>query len=480
MLFNSLTFLVFLPIVFLLYWFVFKPLRWQNIFVIAASYVFYGWWDWRFLFLIILTTLLSFACGLGIAFYESKGQLRQAKVILSVCIIFNLGILGFFKYFNFFVENMVAILSLVGIHPDWPTLNILLPVGISFYTFQALSYPIDVYRRQLKATNDLAAFAAYISFFPQLVAGPIERATHLLPQFYKSRQFSYPLAVDGCRQMLWGFVKKMVIADNCAVITEKVWNDYTNLPGLSLFMGALLFTIQIYCDFSGYSDIAIGTGKLFGIRLVTNFRTPYLSTSIPEFWRRWHISLMTWFKDYVYIPLGGSHKGKWRHLCNVFAVFALSGFWHGANWTYVMWGLYHAVFFIPFILLGISGKQKPQESGKIVLYKRVFKVSITFFIVMIGWVIFRAPSLSDAVNYFSRLFSPSLWTDGGFMGIRTTLFSVLLIIAEIVQSSKEHVLQIDGQGIFRYRTCRWLLYVFMLAILILFCVVQRNFIYFQF
>ena len=291
MLFNSLEFLVFLPIVFLLYWFVFRDRRWQNLLVVVASYVFYGWWDWRFLLLIALTSLCSFGSGLLLEHYE--GQRRKQQAVSAVNIVLNLGILGVFKYYNFFVENLDALFSMMGYHLDWVTMNVILPVGISFYTFQALSYTIDVYQKKLPATHDIIEFFAYISFFPQLVAGPIERATNLLPQFQQKRQFDYAKAVDGMRQMLWGFLKKLVIADNCATVVNEYWTQYSELPGITLFLMGVLFTFQIYCDFSGYSDIAIGCARLFGFNLMRNFNFLSFSRSIPEFWRRWHISLTT-------------------------------------------------------------------------------------------------------------------------------------------------------------------------------------------
>ena len=356
MLFNSFEFLVFLPVVFILYWFVFKSHKWQNFFIVVASYVFYGLWDWRFLLLIALTSVCSYAGGVLIERYE--GRRKMQKMVSAANIVLNLSILGVFKYFNFFVENIDALFGLMGIRLDWVTINIILPVGISFYTFQALSYTIDVYKRKLPATHDIIGFFAYISFFPQLVAGPIERATNLLPQFQKKRVFSYPLAVDGCRQMLWGFFKKLVVADNCASIVNAQWDNYQTLPSVSLFLLGVLFTFQIYCDFSGYSDIAIGCSRLFGFNLMRNFDFPYFSRSIPEFWRRWHISLTTWFRDYIYFPLGGSRCSVSKIIRNVFIVWAISGLWHGANWTFICWGLFHAILLSIYNLLGINTKFK--------------------------------------------------------------------------------------------------------------------------
>lgn len=297
MLFNSIEFLFFLPIVFVFYWFVFKSLKWQNLFIVIASYVFYGWWDWRFLLLIALTTVCSYISGLLLLRY--KNDRHKSLIVCVGNVVLNLSILGVFKYYNFFVENLALLVKSFGYDLGWTTINIILPVGISFYTFQALSYTIDVYRGKMEPTKDPISFFAFISFFPQLVAGPIERATNLLPQFLQRRNFNYEKAIDGCRQILWGLLKKMIIADNCAEIVNLIWDNYTDYSGLTLLIGGILFSFQIYCDFSGYSDIAIGTAKLFGIRLMQNFNLPYLSRSIPEFWRRWHISLTTWFRDYI-------------------------------------------------------------------------------------------------------------------------------------------------------------------------------------
>lgn len=355
MLFNSLAFAVFLPIVFVLYWFVFnRNLKWQNAFVVVASYVFYGWWDWRFLLLIAFTSLCSYVSGLYIERYREKGNEKAAKWVSVSNIVLNIGILGFFKYCNFFITSFVDAFSLVGIHLSETTLQIILPVGISFYTFQAISYSIDVYKKKLEVTKDVVAFFAFVSFFPQLVAGPIERATHLLPQFYGRRVFDEAKATDGMRQILWGLFKKMVVADNCAVVVDTIFANYQQESGSTLLFGAVLFAFQIYGDFSGYSDIAIGCARLFGIELKRNFNYPYFSRDIAEFWRRWHISLTTWFRDYVYIPFGGSRTSKAKVVRNTFIIFLVSGLWHGPNWTFVTWGFYHALLFLPLLLFGAN------------------------------------------------------------------------------------------------------------------------------
>ncbi|MBO6188896.1 MAG: MBOAT family protein [Prevotella sp.] len=488
MLFNSFEFLVFLPVVFLLYWFVFRSRRWQNLLVVIASYVFYGWWDWRFLLLIAFTSLCSFGSGLLIERYEGRRRWQQA--VSAANIVLNLSILGIFKYYNFFVENLDTLLGAAGWHLDWVTMDIILPVGISFYTFQALSYTIDVYQHKLSATHDPVEFFAYISFFPQLVAGPIERATNLLPQFQRNRQFDYAKAVDGCRQMLWGFLKKIVIADNCAVVVNEYWNQYAELPGLSLFLLGVLFTFQIYCDFSGYSDIAIGCARLFGFSLMRNFNYPYFSRSIPEFWRRWHISLTTWFRDYIYFPLGGSRCDKWKIIRNVYIVWAVSGLWHGANWTFVCWGLYHATLLAVYNLFSINTKYK-----HVVAYgrylpniKETLQIAFTFFLAVIGWIIFRAETMRQAVEFLTRMFadflSGGLPAVGSNSGVGVMMLQIipalLMLLVEWLQRDKQHALQIQVNHVFRYRFVRWAIYYLILLIIFKYAGTSQTFIYFQF
>ena len=389
MLFNSLDFAIFLPIVFLLYWFVAqKNLRLQNSVIVVASYIFYGWWDWRFLSLITFSTVVDYLVGKKLG-TEDK-QLKR-KVLLCTSIIVNVGLLGFFKYYNFFLENFIDAFSLFGMQINANSLNIILPVGISFYTFQTLSYTIDVYKKKLEPTKDFIAFSAFVCFFPQLVAGPIERATNLLPQFYKKRTFEYHKAVDGMRQILWGLFKKVVIADNCAEFANQIFNNSADMNGSTLVLGAIFFTFQIYGDFSGYSDIAIGTSRLFGFDLKQNFATPYFSRDIAEFWRRWHISLSTWFRDYLYIPLGGSRGGTWMKVRNTFAIFLVSGFWHGANWTFIIWGALNAIYFLPLLLTNNNRKNLGVVAeGKLLpSFRELFAMLITFILTVFAWIFFR-------------------------------------------------------------------------------------------
>ena len=480
MLFNSFEFLVFLPIVFMLYWFVFRGRRWQNLLVVTASYVFYGWWDWRFLLLIALTSLCVYGSGLLLEHYE--GRRRRQQIVCVVNIVFNLGILGVFKYYNFFVENLDALFDMMGYHLDWVTMIVILPVGISFYTFQALSYTIDVYQKRLPATHDIIEFLAYISFFPQLVAGPIERATNLLPQFQRRRQFDYAKAVDGMRQMLWGFLKKLVIADNCATVVNEYWNHYQDLPGVSLFLMGVLFTFQIYCDFSGYSDIAIGCARLFGFNLMRNFNFPYFSRSIPEFWRRWHISLTTWFRDYIYFPLGGSRCDKWKIIRNIYIVWGVSGLWHGANWTFVCWGLFHATLLAIYNIFGINTKYKQVVAyGKYLPnIRETMQIALTFFLTVIGWIIFRAESMTQAVDFLTAMVSNRFFDASALHGVTYIYFGIALLAVEWLQRDKQHALQFPDAKPFNHRLVRWGIYYIILLLIAKYAGSSQTFIYFQF
>ena len=477
MLFNSFEFLVFLPIVFMLYWFVFRGRRWQNLLVVTASYVFYGWWDWRFLLLIALTSLCVYGSGLLLEHYE--GRRRRQQIVCVVNIVFNLGILGVFKYYNFFVENLDALFDMMGYHLDWVTMIVILPVGISFYTFQALSYTIDVYQKRLPATHDIIEFLAYISFFPQLVAGPIERATNLLPQFQRRRQFDYAKAVDGMRQMLWGFLKKLVIADNCATVVNEYWNHYQDLPGVSLFLMGVLFTFQIYCDFSGYSDIAIGCARLFGFNLMRNFNFPYFSRSIPEFWRRWHISLTTWFRDYIYFPLGGSRCDKWKIIRNVYIVWGVSGLWHGANWTFVCWGLFHATLLAIYNIFGINTKYKQVVAyGKYLPnIRETMQIALTFFLTVIGWIIFRAESMTQAVDFLTAMVSNRFFDASALHGVTYIYFGIALLAVEWLQRDKQHALQFSDAKPFNHRLVRWGIYYIILLLIAKYAGSSQTFIW---
>lgn len=479
MLFNSIEFAVFLPIVFLFYWFVFnRNLKWQNLFVVVASYVFYGWWDWRFLMLIVFTSLCSWGSGLLIERYRSEPS--KAKAISVLNIVLNLLILGVFKYYNFFVTSFAHTFHF---STDGLLLKVILPVGISFYTFQALSYSIDVYRGKLEPTKDIVQFFAFVSFFPQLVAGPIERATNLLPQFGKPRHFEYDTAVDGMRQILWGLFKKMVVADNCAIYVDQVFSNYTGQSGSTLLVAAILFTFQIYGDFSGYSDIAIGTAKLFGIRLMRNFNVPYFSRDIAEFWRRWHISLTTWFRDYVYIPMGGSRVSKAKVVRNTFVIFLISGFWHGANWTFIVWGAYHALLFLPLILSGKNRKYTDvvAKGHWLPTLREVGQMLLTFMLAVIGWIIFRVANFTEAWQYVCGLFNKSLftvpWLDNRHYYVPVVLSIVVMLVVEWLQRERDHAFDLSG---IKSQVLKFGIYYVMLVALFWFGGHAESFIYFQF
>ena len=481
MYFNSLDFAIFLPVVFLFYWFIVnKNLKLQNFLIVIASYIFYGWWDWRFLSLIIFSTVVDFLVGQKLRIEDKQSK---RKLLLWTSIIVNLGSLGFFKYYNFFIDNFVDAFSLLGMQVNANSLDIILPVGISFYTFQTLSYTIDVYKKKLEPTQDFIAFSAFVCFFPQLVAGPIERASNLLPQFYKKRAFEYNKAVDGMRQILWGLFKKVVIADNCADFANQIFNNSADMNGSTLFLGAIFFTFQIYGDFSGYSDIAIGTSRLFGFNLKQNFATPYFSRDIAEFWRRWHISLSTWFRDYLYIPLGGSRGGNWMKVRNTFAIFLVSGFWHGANWTFIFWGALNAVYFLPLLLTNNNRKNLGVVAeGKLLpSINEFFAMLTTFALTVFTWIFFRAENLSHAFSFISGIFSISIFSVPVFYGRThavTTLFLVFIfMLVEWYGRNYSFALS----PITKYsKFNRWLVYILIIFLLANFSGKQQEFIYFQF
>lgn len=480
MLFNSFEFLIFLPIVFGCYWALRNRLTLQNLFVVAASYIFYGWWDRTFLLLIAATTLTSWISGILIDRWRSRRTLCRSTVALNMVI--NLGVLCTYKYFDFFAGNLAAALSSIGIHLDPLSLGLILPVGISFYTLQALGYTIDVYRQKVPASHDPIAFFAFISFFPQLVAGPIERAGNLLPQFMHPRSFSYPRAVEGMQQILWGLFKKMVVADNCAKAVNEIFGNYSSLDGGILIWGAVFFSFQIYCDFSGYSDIAIGTAKLFGITLSRNFHFPYISRSIAEFWKRWHISLNTWFVDYVYIPLGGSRGSLMLTIANTMAIFLLSGLWHGANWTFICWGLFNALLFIPLVITGKGRKFKTKTAAydsSLPKFTEALQILFTFILVTIGWIFFRSDSISDAIAYLTGIatgFSFSFPSNH-----KTAVAAIALLwTVEWFQRRREFGLQLPHSGLFRYRAARWAAYYIVFILILLMVESPEDFIYFQF
>jgi alginate O-acetyltransferase complex protein AlgI len=477
MLFNSIDFFIFLPIVFVLYWFVvFKNLRLQNLMVLVASYIFYGWWDWRFLSLIVFSTILDYSIGMALT---KTNTAHKRKLLLFLSIVVNLGFLGFFKYYNFFVESFTQAFTALGYGIKPNTLNIILPVGISFYTFQTLSYTIDVYRKKLEPTKNFIAFAAFVSFFPQLVAGPIERATNLLPQFYKKRTFDLDKAKDGLRQMLWGLFKKVVIADNCAKYANMIFNNSDDYSASTLVMGAFFFAFQIYGDFSGYSDIAIGVSRLFGFNLKRNFAFPYFSRDIAEFWRRWHISLSTWFRDYLYIPLGGSRGGVKMKVRNTMIIFLVSGFWHGANWTFIIWGALNAIYFLPLLLLNKNrvNTDLVAENKWLPTLKELSQMLTTFVITLFAWIFFRADSLSHAFDYVIGIFTPQLFTFPEIFPPYLLYLIGAFIVVEWLGRHGEYAIE---QLVSYSKAWRWIFYFGLIFILFAYAGEEQEFIYFQF
>lgn len=488
MLFNSFNYLLFLPFTFFVYWFVVvRSLKAQNLFLLLVSYLFYSFWDYRFLGLLIFSTFLDYFTG--IRMFKSSSSIRK-KIWFWTSIIVNLGFLGIFKYYNFFAESFAELLKGAGIEIDIWTLNIILPVGISFYTFHGLSYIIDIYKSRIKPELNFIDYGVFVSFFPLLVAGPIERATHLLPQIKRERKFNSLTATDGLRQILWGLFKKVVIADGCAEFSNLIFNNYNEYSGIVLIIGALLFTFQIYCDFSGYSDIAIGTAKLFGIDLLKNFSFPYFSRNIAEFWRRWHISLTTWFRDYIYIPLGGSKVSKIKVIRNTFLIFLISGFWHGANWTFIVWGLLNAIYFMPLLI----GKKNRNYVGSTVAEGRLLpslkefgQMFMTFAITVLAWVFFRADNLSDAFDYILKI-SQDIFNKKSYvealnftiwnMGVGLPILIILFIIVEWLGRFDDFAL---GSFVKRWKPqYRWVFYFVIVFLIFQFMGAEQNFIYFQF
>ncbi len=477
MLFNSIDFFIFLPICFVVYWFVVnRELSIQNSLILVASYVFYGWWDYRFLGLIALSTLVDYSIG---RMMVVTTLYSRRKLLLGISLLINLGLLGFFKYYNFFLEGWIDAWSGIGITMHASSLQIILPVGISFYTFQTLSYTIDVYREKLKPEKNLINFAAYVAFFPQLVAGPIERATNLLPQFSRKRIFNSDYAISGIHLIIWGLFKKVVIADSCATYVNAIFDNYQDHNSLTLALGAVYFSFQIYGDFSGYSDIAIGTARLFGFDLMRNFNLPYFSRDIAEFWRRWHISLSTWFRDYLYIPLGGSRGSRSKQLRNVFIIFLVSGFWHGANWTFIVWGGLHALFFIPLLLINTNRKNLNQAASHTVLpsLKEFFQMLVTFLLTTIAWIFFRADTVGHAWAYCVRLFTQGTFKMS-YLNIERYSIELLGVIVVLILFEWFHRKN-DHPFVGRYR---WIKIVTIILLLLILGVYSdhQEFIYFQF
>lgn len=483
MLFNSVDFAVFLPLVFLLYW-SFRSVRWQNSVLVLSGAVFYGWWDWRYLGLLLFTSGVDLLVAMAL---DRTKAPRKRKLLLGISLLANLGLLGFFKYYDFFALSFADAFSLFGHRPDVRLLHLVLPVGISFYTFQSLSYTIDVYRRELTAVRDPLVFFAFVGFFPQMLAGPIERARNMLPQFQFTRAFDRAAAIDGSRQMLWGLFKKVVIADQCAPLVDEVFTDPSGFPANRLLIGCILFAFQIYGDFSGYSDIAIGCGRLFGVTLMRNFAFPYFSRDIAEFWRRWHISLSTWFRDYLYIPLGGNRGGRWTSIRNTCIIFLVSGFWHGANYTFIIWGAIHALLFLPLLLRGTNRLNTATVApGRWLPRPREFvAMLLTFALVTFAWVFFRAADLGNAWDMISGVASGYAhaplqiarlpWV---LLTTPVALFILLMLVLEWLQRDRQHALA-DLER-FAGRPLRWASYYALLLVVLYHSGEEQTFIYFQF
>ena len=476
MLFNSIEYLIFLPFVFLIYWILLKEkTQLQNLLILLASYIFYSWWDWRFLSLIFISSMTDYVLGIKIH-HTDDSVIRKRFLYISLAV--NLGLLCFFKYFNFFIDSFSDLSTHFGVHANVNTLNIILPVGISFYTFQTLSYTIDIYKKRIEPVYDIVVFFSFVSFFPQLVAGPIERARNLLPQFINKRVFDNESIKDGLRLILWGLFKKIVIADTSAKNVDYIFSNYDTFGASTLFLGTIFFAFQIYGDFSGYSDIAIGSARLFGIKLMRNFALPYFAKDVMEFWKRWHISLSTWFRDYVYIPLGGSYGSNLIRSRNILITFTLSGLWHGANWTYIAWGFLNGLYYLPHIYLNLNSHNFSFRHQFIIKAVHVLQILITFFLIQISWIFFRSVSIYDAFQYINRLFSFSLFSYPAHLidGKYNLFLIILLLIVEWIQRTKEHGLDIVNRPI----VLRWIVYWFLACIILLHNEKTTSFIYFQF
>jgi alginate O-acetyltransferase complex protein AlgI len=478
MLFNSLHFVLFLPIVFALYWMLSgKRPAWQNLLLLLSSYFFYTCWDWRFLFLLIFSTGLDYFTG--IKMHEAE-NVRRKKFWFWLSISINLGFLGVFKYYNFFAESMASMLSGFGFHTNTLLLEVILPVGISFYTFHGLSYVIDIYKDRIAPEKNIVTYSLFVSYFPLLVAGPIERATHLLPQIKRKRYFNYDKAIEGVRQIIWGLFKKVVIADSCARYANDIFDHQGEMNSISLILGALYFTFQIYGDFSGYSDIALGTSKLFGIDLLRNFSYPYFSRDIAEFWRRWHISLSTWFRDYLYIPLGGSKGGMWMKIRNTFIIFLVSGFWHGANWTFIVWGALNALYFLPLLVTNNNRIHLDTVArGKLwPTFREVFSMGLTFTLTVFAWIFFRTKSLNDAFAYINGIFRFNFEKAVQFLPHNRNAPELLPLLGAFILVewfSREHEHPVFG----KFKTLKLLLVVLGILVFGVFSD-TTQFIYFQF
>ncbi len=476
MVFTSLTFIVFYVIVFAIYWWLDKD--WQNRLIVLSGLVFYGWWDWRFAVLLLITTGIDFLVGLAL---ERETGIGRRKAWLLLSLVTNLGVLAGFKYFNFFSDSFARFSALFGLHPTAVTLQVVLPVGISFYTFQALSYTIDVYRGELETVHDPVRYFSFILFFPHLVAGPIVRAKNLLGQFTRRRVFDPATAPDALRQMLWGFFIKVVVADNLGAVVSQAYDHAGTTSGWQLLYATVCFAFQIYCDFAGYTHIAIGSARLLGIELMRNFAYPYFSRSIPEFWGRWHISLSTWFRQYLYLALGGNRVSHHRWMLNVLIVFIISGFWHGANWTFIVWGLLHGMLYVLYSLVWPDSRrmagQTPGGAAVIPSLWSLLQIALTFVLTSLTWVFFRAPSLGDSLLILRKIVSEVATTPPSLTYKHAAVWIVILLAVEWIQRAHANPLHIERFS----RPVRWSVYYAFAVIIFMFAPLRYTpFIYFQF
>lgn len=485
---NSYSFLLFFAVVFIVYYLpvLRRTPRFQNIWLLTVSYVFYGMADWRMIPLLLGTTAVFWLTGLWLRHEMDKGQTRRASHITTGSVVLGIGILLYFKYLNFFAASFADLLQAIGLQVSWSTLNIILPIGVSFFTFKLIGYVIEIHREHIMPSRDMTEFAAYIAFFPTILSGPIDRPDKFLPQMREVHTLDYSLAADGCRQILWGMFTKMCIADNLAVITAQAWNGYDTLPSTMLVIAALLYPIQLYADFDGYSNMAIGVGKLLGYRVNRNFNHPFLARNMAEFWRRWHMSLTGWITDYVYMPLNIAFRnlGQWGIIMAAMINLILIGLWHGANWTFGAFGLYHGLLFIPLILSGTFGKNKKLKANSHGLpFRKDFgKMVVTYILVTIGLVIFRADHIGQAGAFLWAMVSNGL-TGASIIdhyGMLYILFGILLLVIEWIQRSHEHALHLEAFAVMRTRAMRFALYLFIILLIITFTGKSQAFIYFQF
>lgn len=481
---TTLTFTLFFLAVFTLYWWLHKPAH-QNGLLLVSSYVFYAAWDYRFCAILLASSLIDYSVARGL---EKVDRRSSRRALLAVSLIWNLGVLCFFKYANFFLENFQQLTQLIGWRVSAPLLKVVLPVGVSFFTFKTLSYTIDIFRWQLKATPNVVAYMAYVAFFPQLLAGPIDRAANLLPQLLAKRAFNYEGAVDGCRQILWGLFKKKIVADNLGPIVDHVYRSVPTMPGPHLGLATLLFAFQIYCDFSAYSDIAIGVTKLLGFTSVRNFAYPYFSQSMAEFWRRWHISLMNWFRDYVYFPLGGLRGKPLRRSLNLIVTFLLSGLWHGASWNFLIWGGLNGCYVLPTMFSKSKNRGHTRKSNKLLPSPKVLlNMIFVFLLVCTTWIFFRAQTVTEAAIIYKKLFleiarfdayrTLGMLFDHSPIRKRIIFFLALAIGAEWLQREREHPLYLD----YLPRILRWTTYTILLMLILRYGMqTAGEFVYFRF